>query len=313
MLDNRLQVSLPGLDLKNPIIPASGCFGFGQEYADYFDLNRLGAIMIKATTQYPRFGNPTPRVAETPSGMLNAIGLQNPGLDAVLSDKLPWLEQKYPDLPIIANVAGFSSEEYAYVSHHISRVPNVKAIELNISCPNVDHGVEGLLIGQIPELAYEVVKAAVDASSVPVYVKLTPSVADITLLAKAAEDAGASGLTMINTLVGMRFHLRSQEPILANGTGGLSGPAVFPVALKLVHQVARVSRLPIIGMGGVDSAEKALEMMIAGASAIGVGTANFTNPLACPTIIDSLPTIMDQYNIDTLEALRQKIYQKYSN
>ncbi|HFU3728447.1 TPA: dihydroorotate dehydrogenase [Streptococcus suis] len=306
-MTKRLAISLPGLDLKNPIIPASGCFGFGQEYADYYDLNQLGSIMIKATTRHPRYGNATPRVAETPAGMLNAIGLQNPGVDAVLSEKLPWLAQHFPDLPIIANVAGFSNEEYAYVSGNISKASNVKAIELNISCPNVDHGNNGLLIGQVPELAYQAVKAAVEASSVPVYVKLTPSVADITLLAKAAEDAGATGLTMINTLVGMRFNLKTRQPILANGTGGMSGPAVFPVALKLIRQVAQMTNLPIIGMGGVDSADKALEMMIAGASAIGVGTANFTDPFACPTIIKDLPKRMDVYGIDTLENLRQEV------
>lgn len=306
-MTKRLAISLPGLDLKNPIIPASGCFGFGQEYANYYDLNQLGSIMIKATTHHPRYGNATPRVAETPAGMLNAIGLQNPGVDAVLSEKLPWLEQHFPDLPIIANVAGFSNEEYAYVSGKISQAPNVKAIELNISCPNVDHGNNGLLIGQVPELAYQAVKAAIEASSVPIYVKLTPSVADITLLAKAAEDAGASGLTMINTLVGMRFNLKNRQPILANGTGGMSGPAVFPVALKLIRQVAQMTDLPIIGMGGVDTADKALEMMIAGASAIGVGTANFTDPFACPTIIKDLPKRMDVYGIDTLENLRQEV------
>ncbi|HFI0042987.1 TPA: dihydroorotate dehydrogenase [Streptococcus suis] len=306
-MTKRLAISLPGLDLKNPIIPASGCFGFGQEYADYYDLNQLGSIMIKATTRHPRYGNATPRVAETPAGMLNAIGLQNPGVDAVLSEKLPWLAQHYPDLPIIANVAGFSNEEYAYVSGKISKAPNVQAIELNISCPNVDHGNNGLLIGQVPELAYQAVKAAVEASSVPVYVKLTPSVADITLLAMAAEDAGATGLTMINTLVGMRFNLKTRQPILANGTGGMSGPAVFPVALKLIRQVAQTTNLPIIGMGGVDSADKALEMMIAGASAVGVGTANFTDPFACPNIIQDLPKRMDVYGIDTLENLRQEV------
>ncbi|HEP1832049.1 TPA: dihydroorotate dehydrogenase [Streptococcus suis] len=306
-MTKRLAISLPGLDLKNPIIPASGCFGFGQEYADYYDLNQLGSIMIKATTRHPRYGNATPRVAETPAGMLNAIGLQNPGVDVVLSEKLPWLEQHFPDLPIIANVAGFSNEEYAYVSGKISKAPNVKAIELNISCPNVDHGNNGLLIGQVPELAYQAVKAAVEASSVPVYVKLTPSVADITLLVKAAEDAGATGLTMINTLVGMRFNLKTRQPILANGTGGMSGPAVFPVALKLIRQVAQMTDLPIIGMGGVDTADKAIEMMVAGASAIGVGTANFTDPFACPKIIQDLPKRMEVYGIDTIENLRQEV------
>ncbi|MCB5020623.1 dihydroorotate dehydrogenase [Streptococcus mutans] len=306
-MTNRLALKLPGLDLKNPIIPASGCFGFGQEYAKYYDLNKLGSIMIKATTQQPRFGNPTARVAETPSGMLNAIGLQNPGVDAVIAQKLPWLAEHYPDLPIIANVAGFSNEEYAYVSEKISQAPNVKAIELNISCPNVDHGNHGLLIGQVPELTYAAVKAAVEASQVPVYVKLTPSVADITTVAKAVEAAGATGFTMINTLVGMRFDLKTKKPIIANGTGGMSGPAVFPVALKLVHQVAQSSQLPIIGMGGVDSAEAALEMMIAGASAIAVGTANFTDPFACPNIIEDLPKVMDKYGIETLEQLRKDV------
>ena len=272
MTTNRLQVSLPGLELKNPIIPASGCFGFGQEYAKYYDLDLLGSIMIKATTLEPRFGNPTPRVAETPAGMLNAIGLQNPGLEVVLSEKLPWLEREYPNLPIIANVAGFSKQEYATVSHGISKANNVKAIELNISCPNVDHGNHGLLIGQDPDLTFDVVKAAVEASDVPVYVKLTPSVTDIVTIAKAAEDAGASGLTM-----------------------------------KLIRQVAQTTSLPIIGMGGVDSAQVALEMYLAGASAIGVGTANFTNPYACPDIIENLPKVMEKYNIESLEQLRKEV------
>lgn len=310
MSENRLAVKLPGLDLKNPIIPASGCFGFGQEYAKYYDLDKLGSIMIKATTKDARFGNPTPRVAETPSGMLNAIGLQNPGVDVVLSEKLPWLAEHFPELPIIANVAGFSNDEYAYVSKKISKAPNVKAIELNISCPNVDHGNHGLLIGQVPELAYAAVKASVENSDVPVYVKLTPSVADITTVAKAVEEAGATGFTMINTLVGMRFDLKTRKPIIANGTGGMSGPAVFPVALKLIRQVAQSSDLPIIGMGGVDSAEAAIEMMIAGASAIGVGTANFTDPYACPNIIERLPEVMDQYGITDLETLRREVRQE---
>ena len=307
MSKNRLAVSLPGLELKNPIIPASGCFGFGQEYAKYYDLDVLGSIMIKASTQNPRFGNPTPRVAETPAGMLNAIGLQNPGVDVVLAEKLPWLNQHYPNLPIIANVAGFSNEEYAFVAGKISQAPNVKAIELNISCPNVDHGNGGLLIGQVPDLAYNATKAAVEASSVPVYVKLTPSVADITEISKAVEAAGATGFTMINTLVGMRFDLKSRKPIIANGTGGMSGPAVFPVALKLIRQVAQSSSLPIIGMGGVDSAEAAIEMFIAGASAIGVGTANFTDPHDCPNIIENLPKVMDKYGIESLESLRAEV------
>ncbi|PCS06666.1 dihydroorotate dehydrogenase [Lactococcus plantarum] len=265
-------------------------------------MDRLGSIMIKATTAQARFGNATPRVAETPSGMLNAIGLQNPGVDAVIAEKLPWLASNFPNLPIIANVAGFSNEEYATVSKKISRVQNVTAIELNISCPNVDHGNHGLLIGQVPELAYAAVKAAVSVSEVPVYVKLTPSVSDIGIVAKAIEDAGATGFTMINTLVGTRYNLQTRQPILANGVGGMSGPAIFPVALKLIRQVAQQTSLPIIGMGGVDSAAAALEMMIAGASAIGIGTANFTDPFACPKIIDELPNVMDKYGITDLAS-----------
>lgn len=232
MSENRLAVSLPGLDLKIQLSQRSGCFGFGQEYAKYYDLDKLGSIMIKATTKDARFGNPTPRVAETPSGMLNAIGLQNPGVDVVLAEKLPWLAQHYPELPIIANVAGFSNDEYAYVSEKISKASNVKAIELNISCPNVDHGNHGLLIGQVPELAYAAVKASVEHSDVPVYVKLTPSVADITTVAKVVEEAGATGFTMINTLVGMRFDLKTRKPIIANGTGGMSGPNGFSSSSK---------------------------------------------------------------------------------
>ncbi|GFH39912.1 dihydroorotate dehydrogenase [Pseudolactococcus insecticola] len=300
MTENRLAIQLPGLDLKNPIMPASGCFGFGEEYAKYYDLSKLGSIMIKATTPEARYGNPTPRVAETPSGMLNAIGLQNPGVDAVISDKLPKLE-KY-DLPIIANVAGFSTEDYRIVTQKISKVANISAIELNISCPNVDHGNNGLLIGQVPELAFDAVQAAVSVSDVPIYVKLTPSVTDIKEIARAVESAGAAGFTMINTLVGMRFDLKTRQPILANTTGGMSGPAVKPVALKLIREVAQISNLPIIGMGGVTSAQDVLEFMIAGASAIGVGTANFTDPFACPKIIESLPEVMDQYGISDLQT-----------
>ncbi|WEV45678.1 dihydroorotate dehydrogenase [Streptococcaceae bacterium ESL0687] len=308
--ENRLKITLPGLELKNPIIPASGCFGFGQEYAKYYDLDQLGSIMIKATTKDARFGNPTPRVAESPSGMLNAIGLQNPGVDVVVAEKLTWLSTNYPELPIIANVAGFSNEEYGIVSSKVSKAPNVKAIELNISCPNVDHGGNGLLIGQDPELAYKATRAAVDASSVPVYVKLTPSVADITEVSRAVESAGASGFTMINTLVGTRYDLKTRKPIIANGQGGMSGPAIFPVALKLIRQVAMSSSLPIIGMGGVTSASDVLEMMIAGASAIGVGTANFTDPYACPNIIKDLPDLMDMYGIDNLQNFVDQIQEE---
>ncbi|EKF51436.1 dihydroorotate dehydrogenase [Lactococcus garvieae] len=302
---NRLTVKLPGLDLKNPIMPASGCFGFGEDYARYYDLNQLGSIMIKATTLQARYGNPTPRVAETSSGMLNAIGLQNPGLDVVMSDKLPWLDKHFPELPIIANVAGSEEYDYVAVCAKIGTAPNVKAIELNISCPNVKHG--GQAFGTDPKVAYDLVRACKEVADVPLYVKLSPNVTDIVEIAKAIEAAGADGITMINTLMGMRYDLKTRKPILANITGGLSGPAIKPVALKLVHQVAQAVELPIIGMGGVMTAQDVLEFYMAGASAVAVGTANFSDPYVCPKIIDELPELMDKYGISSLEELRQEV------
>lgn len=302
---NRLAVELPGLNLKNPIMPASGCFGFGEDYARYYDLNQLGSIMIKATTLKPRYGNPTPRVAETSAGMLNAIGLQNPGLDAVLSDKLPWLYENFPELPIIANVAGSEQYDYVAVCDKIGVAPNVKAIELNISCPNVKHG--GQAFGTDPKVAYDLVKACKEVADVPLYVKLSPNVTDIVEIAQAVEAAGADGITMINTLMGMRYDLQTRKPILANITGGLSGPAIKPVALKLVHQVAQAVDLPIIGMGGVMTAQDVLEFYLAGASAVAVGTANFSDPYVCPKIIDELPQLMDKYGIESLEELRKEV------
>lgn len=301
---NPLAVKLPGLDLKNPIMPASGCFGFGKEYADYYDLNQLGSIMIKATTPKARFGNETPRVAETPSGMLNAIGLQNPGLEVVCHEILPSLEQ-YEDLPIIANVAGSCEEDYVEVCQTISQAKNVHAIELNISCPNVKHG--GMLFGTDPEIAYQLTKAVKAVSAVPIYVKLTPNVTDIVVIAKAIESAGADGFSMINTLMGMRIDLKTRRPILANQTGGLSGPAVKPVAIRLIHQVAGVTDLPIIGMGGVQTVDDVLEMFMAGASAVAVGTANFTDPFICPKLIEQLPARMAELGIESLEQLRQEV------
>lgn len=287
---SRLQVELPGLQLKNPIMPASGCFGFGREYAQFYDLSKLGAIMIKATTVEPRYGNPTPRVAETPSGMLNAIGLQNPGLDAVLEHELPFLAQY--DVPIIANIAGSEAEDYVQVAEKISKAPNVKALELNISCPNVKHG--GIMFGTVPEVAAGLTKLVKEVSEVPVYVKLSPNVTDIVEMAQAIEEAGADGLTMINTLIGMRIDLKTRKPVIANQTGGLSGPAVKPVAVRMIYQVSQAVSIPIIGMGGVMTAEDAVELMMAGASAVAVGTANFVNPYACPEIIDELPTVLDE-------------------
>jgi dihydroorotate dehydrogenase (NAD+) catalytic subunit len=292
-----LNVSLPGLELKNPIIPASGCFGFGQEFAKLYDLSVLGSIMIKATTKSARFGNPTPRVAETNAGMLNAIGLQNPGVEHVMAHELPWLEQF--DLPIIANVAGSQVDDYVEVAEEISRAKNVKALELNISCPNVKTG--GIAFGTNPKTAADLTRAVKNVSSVPVYVKLSPNVSSISEIAKAIEDAGADGLTMINTLLGMRLDLKTGKPILANGTGGLSGPAVKPVAIRMVYDVSQAVNIPIIGMGGIQTAEDVLEFLLAGASAVAVGTANFVNPFVCPEIIEELPHVMKKYGYKSVE------------
>jgi len=302
---NRLAVSLPGLELKNPIMPASGCFGFGSEYAQYYDLSVLGSIMIKATTVEPRPGNPIPRVAETPGGMLNAIGLQNPGLDVVMAEKLPWLAERFPDLPIIANVAGYTTEDYVTVSEVISTAPNVAALEINISCPNVKRG--GITFGTNATAAHDLTKAVVAAANVPVYVKLSPNVTDITEIARAVADAGADGLTLINTLTGMRINLGWRKPVIANGTGGLSGPAVLPIAVRMIDAVTRVVDIPVIGMGGVMTSADVLELMMAGASAVAVGTANFTDPVACPKIIDGLEPLMDDLHIPSLEDLRTEV------
>ncbi|MCH4169154.1 MAG: dihydroorotate dehydrogenase [Streptococcaceae bacterium] len=300
---NRLAVKLPGLDLKNPVMPASGCFGFGEEYAKFYDLNQLGAIIIKAATPKARFGNPTPRVAETPSGMLNAIGLQNPGIDAILAEKLPFLEQF--ETPVIANVAGASVEDYVEVCQKIGQSDIVKAIELNISCPNVKHG--GQAFGTDPKVAMELTSLCKAVTDLPIYVKLSPNVTDIVPIAQAIEAGGADGFSMINTLMGVRFDLKTRKPILANVTGGLSGPAIKPVALKLINQVSQISDLPIIGMGGITSAADVLEFFIAGASAVAVGTYNFTEPLACPNIINDLIAEMDKYGVLSLEALRDEV------
>ncbi|WP_100373265.1 dihydroorotate dehydrogenase [Bacillus sp. FJAT-45037] len=296
---NRLQIELPGLSLKNPIMPASGCFGFGKEYGEFYDLDLLGAIMIKATTVNARFGNPTPRVAETTAGMLNAIGLQNPGLEKVLEEELPRLGEK--SVPIIANVAGSHLEDYVHVARELSSSPYVEALELNISCPNVKQG--GITFGTVPEIASELTAAVKKVSTKPVYVKLSPNVADIVEMAKAVEAAGADGLSMINTLLGMRIDLTSKKPILANGAGGLSGPAIKPVAIRMIHQVSQAVSIPIIGMGGVQTVDDVLEMMLAGASAVAIGTANFVDPYVCPTIIEQLPQRMDELGIDHVQEI----------
>lgn len=288
-------------------MPASGCFGFGREYSQFYDLSKLGAIMIKATTVEPRFGNPTPRVAETSSGMLNAIGLQNPGLEKVLSNELPWLSQY--DVPIIANVAGSLEEDYIEVAEHISKAANVHALELNISCPNVKTG--GIAFGTIPEVAKQLTRKVKEVSEVPVYVKLSPNVTNIVEMAKAVEDGGADGLTMINTLVGMRLDLKTGKPILANRTGGLSGPAIKPVALRMIYEVSQAVNIPIIGMGGIESAEDVIEFFYAGASAVAVGTANFVDPFVCPTIIDELPMLLDQLGYEHISECRGRSWQEH--
>ncbi|MEK3935163.1 dihydroorotate dehydrogenase [Sporosarcina sp. FSL W7-1349] len=296
---NRLSVELPGVQLKNPIMPASGCFGFGKEYGQLYDLSKLGAIMIKATTLETRFGNPTPRVAETAAGMLNAIGLQNPGLHGVMENELPWLEQF--DVPIIANVAGTETEDYVEVAKTISTAPNVQALELNISCPNVKCG--GITFGTDPQQAHDLTAAVKQVSEVPVYVKLSPNVTDVKEIALAVEEAGADAITMINTLVGMRLNQKTGRPIIANLTGGLSGPAVKPVAIRMVYEVSQVVNIPIIGMGGVAEVEDVIDFLSAGASAVAVGTANFVNPFVCPEIIDQLPAKLDELGVDHISEL----------
>ncbi|UOE92900.1 dihydroorotate dehydrogenase [Alkalihalobacillus sp. LMS39] len=296
---SQLAVQLPGLSMKNPIMPASGCFGFGKEYAQFYDLSVLGAIAVKAATFEPRYGNPTPRVAETAAGMLNAIGLQNPGIEKIMGEELPWLE-KY-DVPIIANVAGSEMEDYIEVAKRISTAKNVTALELNISCPNVKKG--GIAFGTMPEVAAQLTRLVKEVSEKPVYVKLSPNVSDIVTMAKAVEEAGADGLSMINTLLGMRIDRKSRKPILANGAGGLSGPAIKPVAIRMIHQVSQAVSIPIIGMGGIESAEDVIEFFLAGASAVAVGTANFVDPFVCPTIIDQLPALLDEMNVNHISEL----------
>ncbi|WP_186577528.1 dihydroorotate dehydrogenase [Aquibacillus kalidii] len=292
-----LLTRIPGLTLKNPIMPASGCFGFGREYSELFDLNKLGAIIIKAATLESRYGNQTPRVAETSSGMLNAIGLQNPGVEAIIDNEVSFLANY--DLPIIANVAGSTVEEYVAVTKAFTRTANIDAIELNISCPNVKEG--GIQFGTDPTLAAEVTASVKQASKVPVYVKLSPNVSNITTMARAVESAGADGLSMINTLTGMQINLNSRRPLLANKTGGLSGPAIKPVAIRMIYEVRQQTSIPIIGMGGIMTAEDVLEFLLAGANAVAVGTANFHNPFVCPEIIEALPEVLAKYGFSSVE------------
>lgn len=292
-----LTVQLPGLNLKNPVMPASGCFGFGREYSEFYDLSKLGAVMMKAATGEKRLGNPTPRVAETSSGMLNAIGLQNPGVDKIIAEEVPFLA-KY-NTSIIANIAGSTIEEYETVAAKFNHQPNVHALELNISCPNVKEG--GIQFGTDPCMAKEVTARVVAASVKPVYVKLSPNVSDITAMAKAVEAAGAAGLSMINTLTGMRMDLKACRPLIANKTGGLSGPAIKPVAIRMIYEVSQQVSLPIIGMGGIANAEDVLEFLLAGANAVAIGTENFRNPFILSEIIDELPVVLEKYGFQSVE------------
>ncbi|RWZ60667.1 dihydroorotate dehydrogenase [Halobacillus fulvus] len=293
----KLSQSLPGLQLKNPVMPASGCFAFGKEFAQFYDLSELGAVIMKAATGEKRFGNGTPRVAETARGMLNAIGLQNPGVDAIIEEEIPFLSTF--DTSIIANVAGSTVEEYVEVAAKISA--HVHALELNISCPNVKEG--GVQFGTDPMLAEEVTAQVVEASEVPVYVKLSPNVTNIVDMAKAVEKGGAAGLSMINTLTGMRIDPKTRKPIIANQTGGLSGAAIKPVAIRMIHQVYQEVNLPIIGMGGVETADDVIEFLLAGASAVAIGSANFKNPLICKEIIDELPRALETYGFTSIEEV----------
>lgn len=297
-----LRVELPGLDMKNPIMPASGCFGFGEEYAKFYDLNVLGAIALKAATHKPRFGNETPRVAETPAGMLNAIGLQNPGVEKIVSEKLPWLEQF--ETPLLANVAGSQVEDYVETATVLSQSGKVAALELNISCPNVKEG--GIAFGTDPDLAAELTRRVKAVSDIPVYVKLSPNVTDIVVIAQAVEKAGADGLSMINTLTGMKIDINTGRPLIANETGGLSGPAIKPIAIRMIREVRRQTELPIIGMGGIIFVEDVIEFFLAGADAVAVGTANFINPYICPTLIKELEEWMEAKGYRHLRDVKRK-------
>ena len=296
-----LSVELSGVKLDNPVIPASGTFGFGVEFNEFYDINILGSFSFKGTTKEPRFGNPTPRIAETPSGMLNAVGLQNPGIEHVISHELPHLRSFFRK-PIIANISGFSLEEYLYCCEKIDKEEQVEIIEVNVSCPNVKHG--GMSFGTSPESVSLITKEIKKVTTKPIYIKLSPNVTDIVSIAKACEDAGADGVSLINTLMGMRIDLRTRKPIIKNVTGGLSGPAVFPVALRMVYQVSHAVSIPVIGMGGVSSAEDVIEMMMAGADAVQVGAANLVNPYACKEIIEDLPRVMEKYGIKSLKELK---------
>ncbi len=296
----RLNVDLCGITLENPVIPASGTFGYGYEFAQLYDINCLGTFSFKGTTRQPRFGNPTPRIAECPAGMINAVGLQNPGVEAVVANELPKLKQVFHK-PVMANVSGFSVEDYAYTCEMLDKQEQVGWLEVNISCPNVHGG--GMSFGTDPKAAAEVTAAVKKVTTKPVILKLSPNVTDIVSIAKACEDAGADGISLINTLLGMRIDIARRKPVIANKMGGFSGSAIFPVAVRMVYQVANAVKVPVIGMGGVSSAEDVIEMMLAGATAVEIGAANLTDPYICRDIVRDLPATMDKYRIDTLQEI----------
>ena len=294
------KVNLCGIELANPVIPASGTFGFGYEFAEAYDINELGTFSFKGTTKEPRFGNPTPRIAECPAGMINAVGLQNPGVEQVIAQELPKLKKCFHK-PVMANVSGFSVEDYAYTCEKLDKEEQVGWLEVNVSCPNVHGG--GMSFGTCPEAAAEVTRAVKKVTTKPVIVKLSPNVTDIVTIAKACEDAGADGISLITTMLGMRIDLRRRKPVIANTMGGYSGPGIFPVAVRMVYQVANAVSIPVIGMGGVQSAEDVIEMMLAGATAVEVGAANLINPFACRDIVRALPETMEKYGIQNLEEI----------
>lgn len=298
----RLSVDLAGITLDNPVIPASGTFGYGYEYADLYDINMLGTFSFKGTTKDPRFGNPTPRIAECTSGLINAVGLQNPGVEKVIDEELPKMRKVFHK-KVMANVSGFSVEDYSYTCQKLDAIDDIGWFEVNISCPNVHGG--GMAFGTDPKAAAEITRAVKAVTTKPVFIKLSPNVTDIVSIAKACEEAGADGISLINTMLGMRIDLKTRKPVIANTMGGFSGPAIFPVAVRMVYQVAHAVNIPVIGMGGVSSAEDVLEMMMAGASAVEVGAANLVDPWVCKKIIEDLPSTMDKYGITTLEALRK--------
>ncbi|MEE1412018.1 MAG: dihydroorotate dehydrogenase [Bulleidia sp.] len=294
----RLETELCGIPLDNPIIPASGTFGYGYEYADLYDINILGTFSFKGTTKDPRFGNPTPRIAECERGLINAVGLQNPGVEKVIAEELPKMRKVFHK-KVMANVSGFSIEDYAYTCALLDKEEDIGWIEVNISCPNVHGG--GMAFGTDPTAAYEVTKAVKAVTTKPVIMKLSPNVTDIVAIAKACEKAGADGISLINTMLGMRIDLKTKKPVIANTMGGFSGPAIFPVALRMVYQVAHAVDIPVVGIGGISKAEDVIEMMLAGASAVEIGAQNLVDPWICKKIIEDLPKVMDEYNIENLK------------